>query len=446
MRPDPRIRQTLNQISSTIETANINTQASLYTISQSYLAPCLSSLNTCLEASCYPCIGARRENERRRARVRGGRNAQPELSFDFYDDWEDYSEDGETTGLLGGWGNEDLDRLLAGSGTAAGGSDQPKGRQRAMSYGARGGGGRRRRDLPAKEDQLVVPSSNVFGFLERLPWKIGNRGIRYKPSAADLKEHPGRRSSDSDSEGQERQALLEESESEITGAKGHRRQRSDTVESRSTTNSLSSRGDLFPSEDEDDAVPLGDEFAMQLERRNTNTLDDVGTGKTQDKRPAASRASTRTDSSKETRSTKNRRRRADSLPSVKVVSRETDSEERPLPSYEVLKEEEDQVRAEEQDEIERKREAAEKLAAERGLVEDPSTPSKTEQVIETTLQAPDPPTEPNTTEMIESHPTTSHPEKPPEIITPLEPAPTELPESDEQSSPTKDKPLNDEIP
>ena len=368
-RSDPRIRQTLNQISSTLETANLNTQASLYTISQSYLAPCLSSLNTCLEASCYPCLGARRETERRRAaRNRGA--SRPEQIFDFYDEWEYGDETGEGSGLLGGWGNDELDRLLAGSGAREREDGQPS-RQRRMSYGASRAGLKRKMTLPS-DDPTVMPRSSMFGFLERLPWKIGGRGMRYRPSAADLQDNPGGRKrregghEGGEEDGEETEALLDESEGEnksVAAKKGHARNRSDTTNSESTMNSLSSRGDLFPSEDEaDDAVPLDDEFAMALERRNTSDEASSG-GKTRGKRPAGSRTSSKTESSKETRNGA-KRKRGTSVGSEMV--REV-SEDPELPSIQALMEEEEAVRREDEAEVERKKEAAEKLAEERGL-------------------------------------------------------------------------------
>ena len=241
-----------------------------------------------------------------------------------------------------------------------------------MSYGASRGGLKRKMTLPpGMDDPTVVPGSSMFGFLERLPWKFGGRGIRYRPSAADLQDNPGGRKwredghGDGGEGGEEREALLEESEGENKSAatkKGHMRNRSDTATSRSTLNSLSSRGDLFPSEDEDDAVPIGDEFAMALERRNTS--DEASSGKTSGKRPAASRTSTKTDSSKETRNGAKRKRRT----SVGSGMAREVSEHPELPSIEALKEEEEAVRREEEAEVERKREAAEKLAEEKGLV------------------------------------------------------------------------------
>lgn len=363
-RNDPRIRQTLNQISQTLESANQSTQSTLFTLTQNYLNPCLSSVHTCLEASCAPCFTAR--DDRLRHRNRGhGRGAHPrgraELNFDFYDDWDDDEDAGAGQGLLGGWGNDELDRLLAGSGAHEGQGDQPA-RHRAMGYGSRG----RRRALSkdGAADPTVVPSSSMFGFLERWPWKIGGRGVRYKPSAADLQENPGKGRRSMVGEGE---VLIEESGEEGEVGAGRRgRKRSGTATSGSTTNSLSSRGDLFPSEDEDDAVPLDDEFAMVLERRTTGTMSDdhsSGKKKKQGRRPEGSRASTKTASSRDTKSTGKRK---GSFSSGKVAD-VAEAAEVQAPSLTDLKLEEERLRLEEEAEVERKREAAQRLALERGL-------------------------------------------------------------------------------
>ncbi|MCJ1247452.1 hypothetical protein MMC30_004666 [Trapelia coarctata] len=366
-RRDPRVRQTLNRINSTLESANLTTQASLYSFTQAYITPCLSSITTCLEASCYPCFGARRDVERRlRNRSRMGRSTtrgRPELVFDFYNDEWDEMEDGEGAGLLGGWGNDELDRLLAGSGggRGGGGSEQP-GRKRTMSYGSRGG---RRKSMtgPGKGGEVdpnIVPTSSMFGFLERLPWKIGGRGVKYKPSAADLQEHPGRKNRD------ESEALLEDSEGE-EAVRGHQRKRSGTTSSKSTTNSFSSRGDLFPSDDEDDAVPLDDEFTMALTRKSTNQgSDEAASGRTRGKRPSTSQMSMTTASSKETKNTGDKKRRT-STSSDRVDSGASEPD---LPSMEELRLEEERVRLEEEAEVEKKRQSARQLALERGLAAD----------------------------------------------------------------------------
>lgn len=282
------------------------------------------------------------------------------MSFDFYDDWEAQEEEG--------WGNDELDRLLAGNDFAPAEGQQP-GRRSGMSYGGIGsrrktgglGGGK---DMGASEAN-IVPSSSMFGFLERLPWKIGGKGRRYKPSAADLQDvGEGQRSRTAALKAKARasgedEPLISESESGEEGRKGrrHMRKRSDTVGSRETTNSLSSRGDLFPSEDEDDAVPLDDEFAMALARRTTQgTLSDENSSR---KKPGDSRAaSMKTRSSKSSRSMGRKERRT-SDERDKVAN---------APSMTDLKEEEERLRLEEEANIETAREAARRLAGERGLL------------------------------------------------------------------------------
>lgn len=338
---DPRIRQTLNQIAENIESVNLTTQASLFTFSQTYISPCLSSVHTCLEASCHPCFSARDDRRPHRSARRG----RDDLAFDFYDDWEE--EEGE-------WGNDELDRLLAGS-------DGQPARQRGMSYGSRV---TRRKSMGIPKDGSdpnIVPKSSVFGFLERLPWKIGGKGFKYRPSAADLQENVGRGRN-------EGEPLIEDGdEGAVDTARGrNRRNRSGTTASRSTTNSLSSRGDLFPSEDEDDAIPLDDEFAMVLERRNTGTTsDDHSSGKTGVLRPVGSRTSTKTGSSRDTKSTA-AKRRATSASSGNVPGlAEADDED--VPSMTDLKQEEEHLSKEEEAQIEKKRQAAQILAQQRGL-------------------------------------------------------------------------------
>lgn len=297
-RSDPRWNRTIQHLASNIESANESAQANLWTFAHDYISPCLSSVGNCLHQCTAPCFPSREDRLRRSRRRSRGR---AELSFDFYDDWE-YDE---TDGLLG-WGNDELDRLLAGS-SNYGGISQPS-RQRTMSYSARRdrdglfAPGRRKSAVQphdGRPDPTVIPSSSYFGFLGRLPFKLGGKVLRYKPSAADLTEHPGA----SRTTRQREEPLLEDSEEERTQAnerKGVGRNRSHTTGSGHTTDSLSSRGDLFPSEDEADAVPIGDEFTMVLERRSTG--DEVSSGKTRSdtKRASHSRRSTRTASSRNT--------------------------------------------------------------------------------------------------------------------------------------------------
>lgn len=365
-RNDPRIRQTLNQISHNLESANESAQVNLFSFSRNYINPCLSGVRTCLEASCVPCFPAREERLRR---SRGRGRGRAELSFDFYDDWD--NEDGAGDGLLG-WGNDELDSLLAGSGERDEHVDQPR-RQRTMSYGSRRVEGRlasgkgRSAVMPNDGglDPTMIPRTSIFGFLERLPWKIGGRRVRYKPSVADLQERPraGRRRQ------VEADPLIEETDESGGEARAKRngRKRSSTSASLSTTNSLSSRGDLFPSEDEDDAVPLDDEFAMVLERRMTRTTsEDHGGGKdSSGKRVVGSRTSTKTTSSRETRIPGKKGRGSEA--SVEQAPNPQDLVEPDVPSMTDLKQEEERVHREEEEDVERKRQAAQRLALQRGL-------------------------------------------------------------------------------
>ena len=263
---DPRFRRRLNEIGQTLESANESAQSNLYIFGEHYLKPCLSSvvqsLTTCVDASC-PSLNLSQRDRLRRRNQRG----RAELSFDFYDDW-DYEEENE--GLLGGWGNDEFDRLTGGRGNVGGYGTvveaQQPGRRRGMSYG--GTGRRKRAGLPAAQDATGIPGSSSGGFWGRLFGGSG-KGIRYKPGAADLQEHPGARHRDLT----EGEALLQDIDEEGDGRRrrGHGRTRSGTAASHETSDSLSSRGDIFPSDEEDDAIPLDDEFAMVLERRTTQS-------------------------------------------------------------------------------------------------------------------------------------------------------------------------------
>lgn len=347
MRPrDPRIRQRLNQVSTQLESANVSTQAYLFGFSQNYVSPCLSSLKVCLEASCQPCYECYTAREDQRRLHRGARRGRDNLGFDFYDDWDEEDDN---------WGNDELDRLLAGS-------DEQPGRRAGMSYGS-GIVGRKSMGgvKDERNDSNMVPKSSMFGFLERLPWNIGGRGVRYRPSVADLQENVGRGT-------REAEPLIEESDdNEAETRRGrHTRNRSGTANSWSTTNSLSSRGDLFPSEDEDDAVPLDDEFAMVLGRRNTGgTLDDRSSKNSKTKKPARSRTSTKTVPSKDTKESRKSPRSTSS--SSKYMPDMAEPGQTEVPSMIDLKHEEEQVRNEEEAEVESRRDAAQRLAQERCL-------------------------------------------------------------------------------
>lgn len=371
MRPtDPRIRQALNDLSITFEHLSNSTQTALFSFHTHYLSPCLHGTTACLSTCLQPCFPTREELLRRRAQTR----SRAEFAFDFYDDWDtDASglspDAGGSSGILG-WGNDELDRLLAGSGahpsdTRAG--KQPGGRKRGMSYGTRG--------HDSGDDPTLIPSTSVFGFLERLPWKIGGRGVRYKPSAADLQEHPGQLRRDVG----EGDPLMEggSDEEEASSSRKKRRKRSGTVGSgESTSDSFRSRGDLFPSDEEDDAVPLDDEFAMVLERRTTgSTHRTEDTTSANGKKRSASRMTSKSGESKEA---KGKRGSSISLKSEGASVEEVVAEETEVPTLTDLKREEEMVQLEEEQEVERKRVAAEKLARERGLsvAEDERVPAQ----------------------------------------------------------------------
>jgi hypothetical protein len=378
-RADPRIRQTLNQIASNLETANESTQTALFSFTQNYLRPCFSSIGSCTAQCTGTCFPDREERLRRRGQARG-RGA---FNFDFYDDWDD---DGSADAGLLGWGNDELDRLLAGSGSHT--TDEQPRRKRAMSYGTRRDpegripGARRKSALQPHDggpDPTLMPSSSMFGFLERLPFKIGARGLRYKPSAADLQEHPGQMRLEPESE-----PLIEGSEDEdevgrerTPKRKKTGRNRSSTTTSDGTTESFRSRGDLFPSEDEDDAQPLDDEFGLALERRTTGSgTEETGSAKTgRRKRPNASRTtSSKSVSSQETKASRTKPSRGNSTSDHPIQSA-IDSSMTKVPSMKDLVEEEERVRLNEEQEIKRRRLIAQELAAKKGLAEVKEYPS-----------------------------------------------------------------------
>ncbi|CAG7990239.1 unnamed protein product [Penicillium olsonii] len=344
---DPRIRQRINQISHNLETANETAQEGIYAFSHNYISPCFASVGNCVTACTAPCLPRRDDHLRRR------RRGQAEANFDFYDDWDNEEED---DGILG-WGTGELDRLLAGSGLARGPADQPR-RQRRMSYGTRNTRRRSTVHIPDnRTDPTVIPSSSLLGFLERFPWRLGARGVKYRPSAADLQEHPGARRY-----AHEDEPLMEGTDDEIiTSPTPHGRNRSATQSSRGTDNSLSSRGDLFPSDEEEDAVPLDDEFALAFGRRGTGLESDDQSGPRSELK-SGSASSLGGDSSKKMKRKKRR--------SSKRAHSSTDAVERQdidAPSLADLKSEEHQAALEEEAAIANRRLAAQELAMSRGL-------------------------------------------------------------------------------
>jgi len=300
-----------------------------------------------------------------RDRLRRGRRGRAEISFDFYDDWD---ED-ENEGLLG-WGDDDGD--APGYGTVDVQAQQP-GRQRGMSYPR----DRRRKSHEGASGADSLGGPSFFGRLFG-----GSRAVRYKPSSADLQDHPGAKRAGKDRG--EGEALLEESEGSVGRvAKRHGRKRSGTAGSRETMDSLSSRGDIFPSDEEDDAIPLDDEFAMVLERRNTQSGPETETSsgntgsiapKKRGKRPSAgSRVSSRRTIS--TRSDGEARSRNASVvhtpleQSVLNDIEDVSAKEIEVPTMIELSQEERDLATEEESEIERKRDEARRAASERGLAD-----------------------------------------------------------------------------
>ncbi|KAK0728015.1 hypothetical protein B0T26DRAFT_639969 [Lasiosphaeria miniovina] len=397
---DPRLRQRWNQISHNAEAVTENAVAGIWTFQHRYIHPCLAGVGNALDSCTSVCLGGDREERARRARERdrGARRTRAEYTFDFYDDWDEADDEGPGggglgRGLLGSWSgtrSEDWDRLLAGSGTSGANdalADQPR-RKRGMSYGTRGVGGVRK--ASGEEDPNVIPRTAPLGFLGRLPFNIGGT-LRYKPSAANLQDHPGGPTHAGGGDGggghgEENEPLLGTSEDEEQDV--HRRlerspqyrPRSNTVESGDTSSSYRSRGDLFPSDGEgdEDAVALDDEFTMALSRVD-NDRSSNKTRSSKGKRRAdmdMSRTVSRTTMSSG-HTPDSRRGSSNHTPlSFPVLEDRVESPAPltiPTPSLEDLEQEEAQAAREELEEIERRRVAASKLALQRGLSKDDLT-------------------------------------------------------------------------
>lgn len=367
---DPRLRQRWNQISQTTETVTENAAAGIWTFGHTYLNPCLGSIGSAFDGCAACCLGDHEERARRR-RERERARGNAEYSFDFYDDWDDDLAGGEGGpgsgggggGIFKGWHHEDWDRLLAGTGTSKKGAgeihEQPPSGKRGMNYGTR----EARRKSSTAEDPTIIPSTQPIGFLGRLPFKFGGP-LRYKPSAANLQEHPGRHGLEG-----EHEPLLgggggfDDNEAHFMVSPTHARKRSGTTGSGDTSDSYRSRGDLFPSdgEGEEDAIPLDDEFAVALDR-----VDDRSSNKTRSskgKRKASSAYSVQRSASRTTLGSTYSRHSSSMLHQTPELVAE--------PSViEDLQHEEELLRRQEDEEVERKRQAAAQLALERGLHRD----------------------------------------------------------------------------
>ncbi|KAH7033390.1 uncharacterized protein B0I36DRAFT_362064 [Microdochium trichocladiopsis] len=377
---DPRLRQRWNQISHTTETVTENAAAGIWSFGHTYINPCFDSISDACGGCVATCFGDREERARR---AREGRHSRgdAEFSFDFYDDWDqDLYSDEQGGGILRGWRNEDWDRLLAGTGKrhrTSGGEivDQPRSKQRGMSYGTRGnpsGGGVRNTDT-LKDDPTVIPSTSAIGFLGRLPFKIGGT-LRYKPSAANLQEHPGAFKHEFEGE---REPLLGsaegpadqdgvELESDEEFLAEHvimpSRKRSGTTGSGDTSDSYRSRGDLFPSdgEGEEDAVPLDDDLASVL-----GHIDDRASNKTRSSKGKRVAGKMHRTVSRTTIDSVHTRPSIRSHPSFSSDTRSPMVAS--IPSLADLQQEEQTLEKEEAQMIEQKRHAAAQLALRRGL-------------------------------------------------------------------------------
>ncbi|OAQ65147.1 hypothetical protein VFPPC_14003 [Pochonia chlamydosporia 170] len=347
---DPRLRQRWNQITHDAETVTENAAAGIFTFQQNYINPCFASIADSVEQCTTVCLGdpddrLRRRRERQRAREGA------EFSFDFYDDW--YEEEQSNGGLLGSWGGEDWDRLLAGTGSArkhSGETNEQPRRKRGMSYGTRG-----TRRKVSQDDPTIIPSTQPIGFLSKLPWKMGGT-LRYKPSAADLQDHPGKHD-----DGESAPLLAEDDESDYGEVLRMPRQRSGTTGSGGTSDSYRSRGDLFPSdgEGEEDAVPLDDDVTYDMVKR-----DDRSSGKTRSskgKSPAGQFGASRTVSRSTLGSTA-----SNESPDYERTGPPTPDVAN-IPSMEDLHAEEERLRREEDEELRQRKAAATQLASERGL-------------------------------------------------------------------------------
>ncbi|KAI0143745.1 hypothetical protein GGR57DRAFT_342839 [Xylariaceae sp. FL1272] len=354
---DPRLRQRWNRISQTTETVTESAAAGIWSFGHNYITPCLGSVGSALDSCTAVCLGDREERARR-ARERQRTRGRAEFSFDFYDDWDEEFGEQDGGGLLGGWRGEDWDRLVGGSGKRNGEvADQPRTRNRAMSYGTRG----TRRRASIHEDPTIIPSTSALGFLGRLPFKIGGT-LRYKPSAADLQEHPGSMKHATDSE---RAPLLGNSDDDLEVhpqiMPTQPRKRSGTTGSGDTSDSYRSRGDLFPSDEEgeEDAVPLDDEFTIALDHHDDRSSNRTKSSK--GKRIAhyrISRSESRTTMDSTRPSLRLSRHSTSNPPSPTIL---------PAPSLEDLEREELRLELEEEEEVEKKRQSAAELALHRGL-------------------------------------------------------------------------------
>jgi len=353
-RSDPRFRRTLNQISQNFEAANETAQVGIFSITKNYIRPCLSGFGFYLQSCTAPCLPRREERlRRRRARTRAG--SRPELNFDFYDRWQDDEQE-----ALLSWGNDEFDALLVGNDAPEAGN-QP-GPQKTMNYGSQGDGkSPRARQTSDGGGSSKRPAQSSFGLFGKLPFKMGGRYPYYRPSGADLRERP----KDKGRVGLENEVTTKGLESTgLLAPSNHGRQRSVTTSSGHTINSYSSRGDIFLSDDDGDAVPLDDELAPVLDRRMTNHgHEDGSNAKTRDgKRPGNPRTSTQS-SRTDRKSRKSGSTKSSSIP--RTESSQLNMTE--VSSLSALKTEERGVEADEEEHVDNQKEVGSNRALEKGL-------------------------------------------------------------------------------
>ncbi|KAF3317529.1 hypothetical protein TWF173_011177 [Orbilia oligospora] len=371
---DPRVRQTLNQISDNIESVADTAKFGCFNFTKSYLEPCINSIATVCPSpqTICPCFYHDGSTSRRRRRGR------PEFAFEFYN--SDYDDDSAPEDPLR-WGNDELDRLLAGSGVA--GRRRKAGSRNEGMYYTRSGQRRvgpetRRKSALARDggpDPTIIPNTAALGFLSYFPWVRKRQALRYKPSAADLQDHPGGYGG----VGGEFREEDFDAESEALLGRG----RSGTTSSGDTTDTFRSRADLFPSEDEDDAIPLDDEFDIILEpetgssgKRSKKGIRRQRTGDTSSGMSGNGSVGSPARSGRKTPMSDEFRIEDD-------VDLDEDARDVELnfpnlargQSDEDLRREEEDIRREEEQAIKMRREAAKRLAISRGLSsEGPSSP------------------------------------------------------------------------
>ena len=213
------------------------------------------------------------------------------------------------------------------------------------------------------------------------------------PSAADLQDNPGAHRAELGNE-EEVEPLMEESHSDNEDNEGgirKKRERSNTTGSGETSDSFRSRGDLFPSDGEDDAVPLDDEFAMNLtttrggpdDRSSGTTRSSKGKGPPRDDlsrtRSRTSQSSSRSLAALSSIGEPSPLGLERSHPSAPTLKLER------VPSLSDMEREDERVRKEEEEELRAKREAAARLAAKSGLsFSGPSTTSSEQETTAST--------------------------------------------------------------